>query len=201
MPQVHQHSQLHSSSSHHQTTYSLSRQECPKCINTVSFIPAPATIRQLTPCPGKNAPSDCQYKWSRPLPYLGMRKPHCNVYLHLTASLFWKLPWPFTCFFDPQHEYSVMFKCQVDEGVKMPANDLSTAYLIQSLILVRCVDINSISKVSSPNALVVDTRSGAQSAWSLFISKIREVKLHAGELMGPLTSQSYIVLGRVSPST
>ena len=32
MPQVHQHSQLHSSSSHHQTTYILSRQECPKSL-------------------------------------------------------------------------------------------------------------------------------------------------------------------------
>jgi len=57
MPPVHQHSQLHSSSSHHQTTYCLSRQKCPKCINTVSFISAPATIRQLTSCQGKNAPS------------------------------------------------------------------------------------------------------------------------------------------------
>ena len=97
----------------------------------------------------------------------------------------------------------VLCNVQVSGGWRRQnaSNDLSTAYLIQSSILVRCVDINSICKVSSPNALVVDSRSGAQSAWSLFISRIREVKLHAGELMGPLTSQSYIVLGRVSLST
>jgi len=57
MPQVHEHSQVDSSSSHHQTTYCLSRQECHKCINTVRLIPAPATIRQLTHCQGKNATS------------------------------------------------------------------------------------------------------------------------------------------------
>jgi hypothetical protein len=48
MPQAHQDSQLHSNTSHHERTYSLSRQGCHKHIKTVSFIPAPATMRELT---------------------------------------------------------------------------------------------------------------------------------------------------------
>src|ERR1700709_60936 len=57
MPQAHQDSQLHSSSSHHERTYRLSRQGCHKHIKTVSFIPAPATMRELTICQGKDATS------------------------------------------------------------------------------------------------------------------------------------------------
>jgi len=55
MPQEHQDCQLHSSSSHHERTYHLSSQECPKSTMTVSFIPAPATIRELTFWQAKNA--------------------------------------------------------------------------------------------------------------------------------------------------
>src|SRR5437588_11492066 len=54
MVQEHQDCQLHSSSSHHERTYTLSRQEWCKGIKTVSFIPAPATMRELTLCQGKN---------------------------------------------------------------------------------------------------------------------------------------------------
>jgi hypothetical protein len=50
-----QHHQLHSSSSYHERTYSLLSQECQKQINTISFIPAAATMRELTPCQAKNA--------------------------------------------------------------------------------------------------------------------------------------------------
>src|SRR5882757_9253257 len=50
MMQRHQDCQLHSSSSHHERTYSLSRQEWCKGIKNVSFIPAPATMRELTFC-------------------------------------------------------------------------------------------------------------------------------------------------------
>ena len=56
MPQEHKHCQIHSSSSHHDSTYSLWSQECPKSIKTVRFIPAPATMRELTHCQAKNAP-------------------------------------------------------------------------------------------------------------------------------------------------
>jgi hypothetical protein len=52
MPQAHQDSQLHSSSSHHDRTYLLSSQGCHKHIKTVSFIPAPATMTELTHCQG-----------------------------------------------------------------------------------------------------------------------------------------------------
>src|SRR5258708_1461632 len=45
MPQAHQNCQLHSSCSHHERTYLLSRQECHKHIKTVSFVPAAATMR------------------------------------------------------------------------------------------------------------------------------------------------------------
>jgi len=55
MPQEHQDCQIHSSSSHHERTYPLSSQECPKSINTVRFIPAPAIMRELTFCQAKNA--------------------------------------------------------------------------------------------------------------------------------------------------
>src|SRR5882757_7054994 len=54
MVQGHQDSQLHSSSIHHERTYTLSRQELCKGIKTVSFIPAPFTMRELTLCQGKN---------------------------------------------------------------------------------------------------------------------------------------------------
>jgi hypothetical protein len=57
MPQAHQDSQLHSSSSHHERTYKLSRQGCHKHIKTVSVIPDPATMRELTSCQGKDATS------------------------------------------------------------------------------------------------------------------------------------------------
>src|ERR1700712_1848824 len=57
MPGADQHHQLHSSSSHHERTYLLSSQECQEQINTISFIPAPATMRELTNCQGKNARS------------------------------------------------------------------------------------------------------------------------------------------------
>ena len=56
MPPEHQDCQLYPSSSHHKRTYSLSRQECHKSIKTVSFIPAPATMKELTSCQAKNAP-------------------------------------------------------------------------------------------------------------------------------------------------
>jgi hypothetical protein len=49
--------QLHSSSSHHERTYQLSRQECQEQIKTINFIPTPASMRELTPCQGKNARS------------------------------------------------------------------------------------------------------------------------------------------------
>jgi hypothetical protein len=52
-----QHHQLQSSSSHHERTYFLSSQECQEQINTISFIPASATIRQLTSCYAKNVSS------------------------------------------------------------------------------------------------------------------------------------------------
>src|ERR1700710_183923 len=54
MPGADQHHQVHSSSSHHERTYSLSSQECQEQINTISFIPAPATMRELTNCQAKN---------------------------------------------------------------------------------------------------------------------------------------------------
>src|ERR1700710_417156 len=57
MPGADQHHQLHSSSSHHERTYKLSSQECQEQINTISFIPAPATMRELTSCQAKNARS------------------------------------------------------------------------------------------------------------------------------------------------
>jgi hypothetical protein len=55
MPQEHQDCQLHSISSYHERTYILSRHKCHKSIKSVSFIPSPATMRELTFCPGTNA--------------------------------------------------------------------------------------------------------------------------------------------------
>jgi hypothetical protein len=55
MPGADQHHQLYSSPSHHERTYSLSSQECQKQINTISFIPVLATMRELTSCQAKNA--------------------------------------------------------------------------------------------------------------------------------------------------
>jgi hypothetical protein len=57
MPGADQDHQLLSSSSHHERTYSLSSQECQEQIKTISFIPAPVTMRELTPCQAKNAKS------------------------------------------------------------------------------------------------------------------------------------------------
>jgi hypothetical protein len=57
MPGADQDHQLHSSSSHHERTYVLSSQECQEQIKTISFIPAPATMRELTNCQAKNARS------------------------------------------------------------------------------------------------------------------------------------------------
>jgi hypothetical protein len=51
--------QLLSSSSHYGRTYKLSSQESQEQ-KTISFIPAPATMRQLTNCQGKNARSRCR---------------------------------------------------------------------------------------------------------------------------------------------
>jgi YHS domain-containing protein len=57
MPGADQDNQLQSSSSHHESTYFLSSQECQEQIKTMSFIPAPATMRELTHCQAKNARS------------------------------------------------------------------------------------------------------------------------------------------------
>jgi hypothetical protein len=57
MPGADQHHQVHSSSSHHERTYLLSSHECQEQINTIRFIPAPATMRELTNCQAKNARS------------------------------------------------------------------------------------------------------------------------------------------------
>jgi hypothetical protein len=59
MPQAHQDNELHSTSSHshHDRTYRLSCQGCHKQIKTMSFIPAPATMTELTACHAKDATS------------------------------------------------------------------------------------------------------------------------------------------------
>jgi hypothetical protein len=57
MPGADQHHQLHFSSSHHERTYMLSKQQCQEQINTISFIPAPVTTRALTSCQAKNSMS------------------------------------------------------------------------------------------------------------------------------------------------
>jgi YHS domain-containing protein len=55
MPGADQDHQHHSSSSYHERTYFLSSQKCQEQINTISFIPAPATMRELTSCEANNA--------------------------------------------------------------------------------------------------------------------------------------------------
>ena len=50
MPGGDQDHQLQSSSSHHERTYILSSQECQEQIKTISFIPSPATMTELTHC-------------------------------------------------------------------------------------------------------------------------------------------------------
>jgi hypothetical protein len=57
MPRADQHHQFDSSSSHLERTYSLSSQECQEQINTINFIPGPATMWELTLCQAKNARS------------------------------------------------------------------------------------------------------------------------------------------------
>jgi hypothetical protein len=57
MPAADQDHQLQSSSSHYKRAYCLSNQEFQEHIKTISFIPAPATMRELTPCKAKNAKS------------------------------------------------------------------------------------------------------------------------------------------------
>jgi hypothetical protein len=57
MPVAYQHHQLNSSSSHHERTYLLSSQQGKEQINTISFIPAPATRRELTRCQANNSKS------------------------------------------------------------------------------------------------------------------------------------------------
>src|SRR5258708_6617394 len=94
MRQAHQNCQLHSSSRHHERTYLLSRQKCHKHIKTVSFIPAPGTMRGLTSCQGKNATSTL--KWSasfqlqassEDLPTVDarMQQAHQNCQLHSSS--------------------------------------------------------------------------------------------------------------------
>jgi len=95
MPQEHQDCQLYSSSSHHEETYQLSSQECHKSIKTVSFIPAPATMRELTSCQAKNAPRasrmsasiQLQPPWEN-LPAVKPRMPqeHQDCQLHSSSS-------------------------------------------------------------------------------------------------------------------
>jgi hypothetical protein len=57
MPGAHQDHQLHFSFSHHERTYSLSSKECQEQIKTISFIPTPATRRELTNCEAKKTRS------------------------------------------------------------------------------------------------------------------------------------------------
>jgi hypothetical protein len=57
MPGADQNHQLHSNSSHHERTYKLSSQESHDQMKTISFIPAPVTRRELTPCQAKNVRS------------------------------------------------------------------------------------------------------------------------------------------------
>jgi hypothetical protein len=74
MPGGAQDHQLQSSSSHHERTYSLSSQECQEQIKTISFIPAPATMRELTNCQAKNARSR-----SRPSDSFQLQPPSENL--------------------------------------------------------------------------------------------------------------------------
>jgi hypothetical protein len=57
MPEADQDHQLHSSSSHHERTYQLSSHECQGQINTISYIPAQATMKELTNCQAMNTRS------------------------------------------------------------------------------------------------------------------------------------------------
>src|ERR1700710_2425367 len=57
MPGADQDHQLDSRCSHHERTYKLSSQECQEQIKTISLIPGPATMRELTCCQAKNARS------------------------------------------------------------------------------------------------------------------------------------------------
>jgi hypothetical protein len=95
MPQAHQDSQLHSSSSHHDRTYLLSCQGCPKHIKIVSFIPAPAIMTELTSCQGKDATSTSRWSASfqlqppwQNLPTVKPRMPpaHQDSQLHSSSS-------------------------------------------------------------------------------------------------------------------
>jgi hypothetical protein len=95
MPQAHQDSQLHSNTSHHERTYSLSRQGCHKHIKTVSFIPAPSTMRELTIYQGKDATSTSRqsapFQLQPPqenLPTVKARMPqaHQDSQLHSSSS-------------------------------------------------------------------------------------------------------------------
>jgi hypothetical protein len=74
MPGADQDHQLHSSSSNHERTYLLSSQECQEEIKTISFIPAPATMRELTSCQAKNARSR-----SRPSASFQLQPPGENL--------------------------------------------------------------------------------------------------------------------------
>jgi hypothetical protein len=92
MPGVHQHHQFHSSTSHYERTYKLSSQEYQEQINTISFNPAPATIRELTCCHTNNARSrsipsasfHLQPPWEN-IPTVKPRMPGANQ-LHSTSS-------------------------------------------------------------------------------------------------------------------
>jgi hypothetical protein len=57
IPGADQHHQLHYSSSHHERTYQLISHKYQEQINPISFIPAPATMRELTNCQAKNGRS------------------------------------------------------------------------------------------------------------------------------------------------
>jgi hypothetical protein len=74
MPAADQDHQLHSSFSHQERTYKLSSQECQEQIKTLSFNPAPATMRELTSCQAKNARSR-----SRPSASIQLQPPRENL--------------------------------------------------------------------------------------------------------------------------
>jgi hypothetical protein len=81
-PQAHQESQLHSSSSHHDRTYFLSSQGCHKHIKTVSFIPAPATMTELTFCQAKDATIMTELTHCQAMDY----QAHQDSQLHSSSS-------------------------------------------------------------------------------------------------------------------
>jgi hypothetical protein len=74
MPGADQHHELHLSSRHHERTYKLSSQECQEQMKTISFIPAPDTMRELTNCHTKNARSR-----SRPSASVQLQTPSENL--------------------------------------------------------------------------------------------------------------------------